>query len=118
VNPEDEFDNTAYADDMHEEDSELSAFVSAVKEMFGFNQARLAARDWLEESELMDSPPRSISRDWRAVTIAASARVADRLGPYCIVNQPPVVSPEKTDTQASPIPSFNCVAAVSGVSSE
>jgi hypothetical protein len=47
--------------------------------MFGSEQARLAAGDWLDESELMDSPPRSTSRDWRAVTVAASARLADRL---------------------------------------
>jgi len=26
----------------------------------------------------MDSPPRSTSRDWRAVTVVASARLANR----------------------------------------
>jgi hypothetical protein len=58
---------------------ELSAFIAAVAELFGPEQARLSAEDWLEESELIDSPPRSTSRDWRAVTIAASARLACRL---------------------------------------
>ena len=79
MNPEESFDNSTYADEMHVEESELSAFVNAVKGLFGSAQARLAAQDWLDESELMDSPPRSTSRDWRAVTIAASARLADRL---------------------------------------
>jgi len=79
VNAEESFDNSTYADQMHAEESELAAFVNSVKEMFGSEQARLAVRDWLDESELMDSPPRAISRDWRAVTIAASARLAERL---------------------------------------
>ena len=79
MNTEEAFDNSTYADEMHAEESELSVFVNAVKEMFGSEQARLAARDWLDESELMDSPPRSTTREWRAVTVAASARLADRL---------------------------------------
>jgi hypothetical protein len=58
---------------------QLAAFIEAVTELFGLEQARLSAEDWLDESELMDSPPRSTSRDWRAVTVAASARLASRL---------------------------------------
>jgi hypothetical protein len=58
---------------------ELAAFMNAVTELFGPEQARLSAEDWLEESELSDTPPQSTSRDWRAVTIAASARLASRL---------------------------------------
>jgi len=63
---------------------ELSAFISAVKELLGPEQAQLSAVDWLDELELMDSLPGSTSRDWRAVTIAASARLANRLnaGPH------------------------------------
>ncbi len=62
---------------------EFSAFISAVKELLGPEQAQLSAVDWLDELE-MDSQPRSTSRDWRAVTIAASARLANRLnaGPH------------------------------------
>jgi len=52
---------------------EFSAFLSAVKELHGPEQAQLSAVDWLDELELMDSRPESTSRDWRAVTIAASA---------------------------------------------
>jgi hypothetical protein len=58
---------------------ELSAFISAVNEMHGPDQAKLGALDWLDELELMDSQPGSTSRHWREVTIAASARLANRL---------------------------------------
>jgi hypothetical protein len=63
---------------------EFSAFISAVKELLGPEQAQLSAVDWLDELELMDSQPGSTSRHWRAVTIAASARLANRLnaGPH------------------------------------
>jgi len=58
---------------------ELSAFIRAVTELFGPEQARLSAEDWLGESELVDCAPRSTSRDWRAVTVAASVRLANRV---------------------------------------
>jgi hypothetical protein len=58
---------------------EFSAFISAVKELFGSDQVQLSAEDWLDELGLMDGPPESSSRYWRAVTIAASARLANRL---------------------------------------
>jgi hypothetical protein len=73
------FDYSSYADQIRVAERELASFIGAVKELFGPEQARLSADDWLDESELVDSPPRSTSRDWRAVTIAASARVASRL---------------------------------------
>ena len=58
---------------------EFSAFISAVKELLGPDQARLSALDWLDELELTDSQCGSASQDWRAVTVAASARLANRL---------------------------------------
>jgi len=58
---------------------ELSSFVSAVTKLYGPEQARLSAQDWLNESQSIDSPPWSAERNWRAVTIAASARLAARL---------------------------------------
>jgi len=60
-------------------EQELAAFVSAVRELYGFEQVGLAAEDWIEELVLMDSGPRSTTRDWRLVTVAASARLASRL---------------------------------------
>ncbi len=56
---------------------EFWAFISAVKELHGAEQAQLSAVDWLDES--MDSKRGSTSRHWRSVTIAASARLANRL---------------------------------------
>jgi len=79
MNTKESFSNSIYDDQMHVAEREISAFVGAVTQLFGPEQARLAAEDWLEESELVDSPPRSTSRDWRAVTVAASARLANRL---------------------------------------
>ena len=76
---EESFSDSLYTEQEHLAERELSAFVAAVKELFGPEQAELSTEDWLEESDLIDSPPISISRDWRSVTIAASARLANRL---------------------------------------
>lgn len=73
------FSDSVYDDQTHVAERELSAFVNAVTELFGPEQARVAAEDWLEESDLVDDPPRSMIRDWRSVTIAASARLATRI---------------------------------------
>jgi hypothetical protein len=72
-------ESSLYIDQMHLAERELSAFIAAVTELFGAAQARLSAEDWLDESELVFSPPRFTSRDWRNVTIAASARLASQL---------------------------------------
>ncbi|HSY98896.1 MAG TPA: hypothetical protein VK788_05310 [Terriglobales bacterium] len=76
---QEQFCNSNYAAEMDIAERELSAFISAVTLLFGPEEAKLSAGDWLDELELMDNPPRSTSRDWRAVTIAASARLPDRL---------------------------------------
>jgi hypothetical protein len=71
--------NSTYEDQINMSELELSAFISAVTQLFGPEEAKLSAEDWLDESELEDSPARSTSRDWRAVSVAASARLAKRL---------------------------------------
>src|SRR5205807_10546233 len=43
--------------------------------VFGPEQARVAAEDWVDELELMDILPAPAGRDWRSVTIAAAARL-------------------------------------------
>lgn len=78
---------------------ELSSFLAAVTELYGQDQARLSGKDWLDESELMDAPPLSANRNWRAVTIAASARLANRISPS---------SAGLNDTKVSPIPTSDC----------
>jgi len=84
---------------------ELGAFIRAVTELFGPEQARLAAEDWVDELELMDALPGSTGRDWGSVTVAASDLLARRLNTD--VNRPtPRVA--LADTKVSPIPSSNC----------
>jgi hypothetical protein len=73
------FDNSTCAEQTQLAACELASFIGAVKELFGPEQARLSADDWFEEFELMDSPSRYSSRDWRAVTVAAAARLGGRL---------------------------------------
>jgi hypothetical protein len=58
---------------------ELGAFISAVTELFGSEQARLAADEWLDELVVMEGLPGFTSRDWRSITIAASVRLANRV---------------------------------------
>jgi hypothetical protein len=79
MNDRESFSIATYQEQTHLAEHELSSFVAAVTKLFGPDQATVAAEDWLEESDLMDSPPRSEARDWRSVTIAASARLAERV---------------------------------------
>jgi hypothetical protein len=58
---------------------ELGAFMSAVTELYGSEQARISAEDWIEEFESRDGLPGLTIREWRLITIAAAARLADRL---------------------------------------
>jgi hypothetical protein len=71
------FSNSSYVNQTRLAERELSAFIGAVTKLFGPEQARASTEDWLEEAERMDSLPRPTARDWRAVTIAASARMAN-----------------------------------------
>ncbi|HUN84200.1 MAG TPA: hypothetical protein VMU48_07465 [Terracidiphilus sp.] len=75
----DAFSDSIYEEQTHLAERELSSFVAAVSKLYGPEQAKLSAEDWLDESELIDSPPRSEARNWHAVTIAASALLAKRV---------------------------------------
>jgi len=79
MNERESFSDLVYEQQTHLAERELYSFIAAVTEMYGPEQARLSADDWLDEADLMDSPPRSEIRDWRSVTIAASARLARRV---------------------------------------
>ena len=79
MNEYESFSDSIYEEQAHVAERELSSFTAAVTKLSGTEQARLSAEDWLDESELMDSPTRSDMRNWRAVTIAASARLANRV---------------------------------------
>jgi len=60
-------------------EKELAAFARAVAELFGAEQARRAVEDWMEELELSDWPTGPAHADCRQVTIAAAARLANRV---------------------------------------
>ena len=82
MNTKESFSNSICKEQMQMAEREFSAFISAVKELFGPEHSQLSAVDWLDESELselMDSQSGYTRGDWRAVTIAASVRLANRL---------------------------------------
>ena len=58
---------------------ELGAFLSAVTDLYGPEQATISAQDWLDELESIDHVPGSATRGWRWITMAAAARLARRL---------------------------------------
>jgi len=103
---EESFCNSTCEDQISMAERELASFIGAVKELFGPEQAGLSTEDWLDESELMECPPRATSRDWRAVTVAASARLANRVTAARDRRTPT----SSTDTKVSPILSSNCFA--------
>jgi hypothetical protein len=57
---------------------ELSAFFTAVTQLFGSEQAELAAEDWLRELIEIDGLPASI-REWRLLTTKVSTQLASRV---------------------------------------
>ena len=72
--------DSLYEEELLVAERELSSFLAVVAELYGQEQAALSAEDWLHESALMDRrPPRSEAGKWRAVTIAAAARLANRV---------------------------------------
>jgi hypothetical protein len=52
-----------YEDQTHLAERELASFISGVTELFGPEQARDSTEEWLDEAELMDTPPRATARD-------------------------------------------------------
>jgi hypothetical protein len=56
---------------------ELSAFITAVHQLLGADQASQAGDIWIEELERADWPSEAPVIDWRKVTIAAAGRLLD-----------------------------------------
>jgi hypothetical protein len=106
MDKEESFCNSTCEDQINMAERELSAFIRAVTELFGPEQARLSTEDWLDQSELMDSPHTATRKEWRVVTIAASARLANRWSPA----RDHRTLAASTDTKGSPILSSNCFA--------
>lgn len=106
MNSDRTFHNSTCADQINLAERELESFIAAVKELFGPEQALLSAEDWLNQAESVNTSPRSTRRDWRAVTVAASARLARRVTGARGHRRPEA----STDQNVSPIPSSNCFA--------
>ncbi len=107
MNDSEAFSNSIYLDQAHLAEHELSALIQSVTALFGPEQARVSTEDWLEEADLMDSPPLSTERDWRSVTIAASARLANRIDAAQYRQRTLAAS---TATKVLPILSSDCFA--------
>ena len=59
-------------------EKELTVFFNAVTEMFGVDQARLSAEDWVREISKIASLPAS-PREFRTITARVASRLANRL---------------------------------------
>jgi len=70
--------NPSCADLVQMAERELSAFFHAVTQLFGSDQARQSAEDWLQELIEIDGLPAS-THEWRLITTKISARLASRL---------------------------------------
>jgi hypothetical protein len=66
--------NPRCADLMTMAERELSAFFNAVTQLFGSEQAKLSAEDWLHELIEIDGLPTS-AREWRLITAEVSTRL-------------------------------------------
>jgi hypothetical protein len=73
-------DNSGFrcADLMTMAERELSAFFNAVTRLFGPDEAKLLAEDWLNELIEIDGLPTS-AREWRLITAKVSTRLASRV---------------------------------------
>ena len=59
-------------------EQELSAFFTAVKDLYGPKQAELSAEDWLQELEASNHLPAS-AREWRSITNRVTKQLAIQL---------------------------------------
>jgi hypothetical protein len=68
---------------------ELLAFFNAITQLFGSEQAKLSAEDWLHELIGIDGLPAS-THDWRLVTQKASTRLAHRVTASALMTEPQI----------------------------
>lgn len=62
---------------------ELGAFIGAVTEMFGPEEARLSTDDWFDEFDSAENLSGIEAREWRRISIAAAVRLARRVLNRC-----------------------------------
>ena len=64
-------------------EKELSAFVHAVDQLFGSEQAQRSALDWIHEMEVMNWPDGEAIPNWRKATIRASTQLGPCIPSIC-----------------------------------
>jgi hypothetical protein len=79
--------NSLCADLTRRAERELSAYFSAVTQLFGSEQAELSAEEWLHELIKSDTLPTS-AREWQSITTRVSARLASRVGVTSLSPEP------------------------------
>jgi hypothetical protein len=65
---------------------ELSAFFKAATELFGVEEARISAEDWMRELLATEALPVS-DREWRTITAKVTARLASRLSTFSLFSE-------------------------------
>jgi hypothetical protein len=70
--------NSPCADLMTLAERELSAFFHAITQLFGSEQAKHSAEDWLQELIEIEGLPTSVL-EWRLMTARVSTRLANRV---------------------------------------
>jgi hypothetical protein len=81
--------NPGCADLITMAERELSAFLNAVTQSFGSEQAELSAEDWLQELIEIDGLPAS-AREWRLITAQVSIRLAARMSASSLSPEPQI----------------------------
>ena len=76
-------------------EKELSAFIRAVDQLFGAEQARRSALEWIEELGRMDWPSGESIPDWRRATVGASARLGALLSGSACSSRPGAASVDR-----------------------
>jgi hypothetical protein len=65
VNKQEPFQSPAYSEPVRKTERGLGAFISAVTELYGAEQARLSAIDWLDQFESINDVSGFTTHDWR-----------------------------------------------------
>ncbi len=107
MNKQEPFQSPAYTELVRKTERELGAFISAVTELYGAEQARLSAIDWLDQFESINDASESTTHDWRLVTVRAAVCLVHRLHVKSTMSN---IAALPTDTNVSAIPSSNCSA--------
>ena len=68
---------------------ELSAFFNAITQLFGSEQAKISAEDWLHELIEIDGLPAS-AREWRLITAKVLTRLASRVSASSLSTEPQI----------------------------